>query len=176
MRGNSDDGCQHRLLANPAIEERLDFVAAFLMDDGLNRKIRGLLGQIGDLERLISRISMPFTNVADIVRLRSSLQPLPHLAALFDQDQNQALTRLFDGFDALENLYELLVTHILESPKLKLNEGGYIKSGVDAELDRLKDLMKNGKQLIANMEAAEKTEPWNQLFKNRLQPSLRIFY
>lgn len=144
------------LVKKDAIDKRLANVASFITQDNLGRKIRELLVKVGDLERIISRISMPLTNIADVVRLRNSLQPLPYLADLFSQNRDQILSKLFNGFDSLEDLYEMLLSQISESPRLKLNDGGYINTGVDTELDRLKDLMRNGKQLIANMEADQK--------------------
>ena len=146
------------LIKKANIDQRLDYVESLIAYDSLREKIRTLLNKVGDLERIISRVSMPLTNIADVVRLRTSLQPLPYLAALFRQAEGPILPKLFEGFDALDDLYELLIMQLSESPKLKLSDGGYINSGVNEELDRLKDRMKNGKQLIANMEADEKSK------------------
>ncbi len=144
------------LIRKAEIDRRLDYVESFVAQNDLCEKIRELLRKVGDLERIISRISLPLANIADVVRLRTGLQPLPYLAERFRQAKGANLPKLFEGFDELHDLYELLIAQLAESPKLKVGEGGYINSGVDEELDRLRDTMKNGKQLIANMEAEER--------------------
>ena len=146
------------LIRKPEIDQRLEYVHSFIAHDDLRRKIRDLLQKVGDLERIISRISMPLAGIADMLRMRTGLQPLSCLAALFQETREPPLKTLFAGFDPLGDLYEMLVARLQESPKLKLGEGGYINFGVDEELDRLKELTKNAKRLIANMEADEKAK------------------
>ncbi len=146
------------LLKKAGIEERLDGVQVFLEQDLLMDKMRKTLSHIGDLQRIIARISMPLSNVSDLVRLRESLAPLSELAALFRQLETTPLAKTVKDFDPLKDLHRLLETHILPEPARKLKGGGFIQSGIDEVLDRLKELMKNGKQHIANMEADEKAK------------------
>ena len=138
------------------IENRLDCVQGFLEQDLQADKIRAILSKIGDLERIISRISLPITNIQDIVRLRESLAPLPDLESHIQELKSEALLKKASGFDALSDISELLYSHILPNPSKKLKEGGYICPGIDDRLDELKKLMRNGKQFIANMESNEK--------------------
>lgn len=141
-----------------SIEQRLDGVQGFVAQESITEKIRSILVKIGDLERIITRISLPLTNIVDLIRLRESLEPLKLLNELFKKLESPALTELVKNFDPLDDLYNLLETHILAEPSKKLKDGGFIKLGIDERLDKLKELMKNGKQLIANMETDEKSK------------------
>jgi len=146
------------LRKKPEIESRLDCVQAFLEQDLLADKIRTALSKIGDLERIITRISLPIASVLDLVRLRESLTPLSELETLFREFESGTLFEKTSEFDPLLDIGELLNSHLLPNPSKKLKEGGYISSGIDERLDELKTLMRNGKQFIANMEADEKTK------------------
>ena len=146
------------LLKKKSIEERLDAVTTLLDQQGEAEKIRLVLSLVGDLERIIARIVMPNTNVLDLVRLRKSLEPLEQLPDLLEKLRSTALGDVVGDFDPLLDLKQLLEQQILDEPSLKIKEGGFIRAGVNERLDFLKNLMKNGKQLIANMEAEEKTK------------------
>ncbi len=145
------------LLKKDAIEQRLNCVTAFFEQSELLDKIRLILIKIGDLERIIARISLPNTSIADVVKLRHSLEPLVELKKEFNQLQSPQLKEMTGDFDPLDDLFQLLERYILPDPSVKIKDGGYIRLGVNKKLDRCKDLMKNGKQLIANMEAEEKS-------------------
>lgn len=140
------------------IEQRLDLVNSFLDQVSLTEKLREVLSHIGDMERLIARIVMPQTHINDLLKLRESLSPLAEFKSILQGSNNDGVLEIGNSFDALIDLWQLLETYILPEPSRKIKEGGYIKPGVDPKLDELKDLMKNGKQLIANMEAEERAQ------------------
>ncbi|NQU64929.1 MAG: DNA mismatch repair protein MutS [SAR324 cluster bacterium] len=138
------------------IEERLDQVSSFLDQASLMEKLRDVLTHVGDLERLIARIVMPQTHINDLLKLRESLSPLAQFKSVLQGSNNVKVLEIGHNLDALTDLSQLLKDHILPAPSRKIKEGGYIMPGVNPKLDELKNLMKNGKQLIANMEAEEK--------------------
>ena len=140
------------------IEERLNQVDSFLDQNPLTEKLRSVLSKISDLERLIARIAMPLTNISDLLKLRESLLPLTQFKSILQASTNEMVHDIGNHFDALTDLWQLLEQHLLPVPSRKIKEGGYIMSGVDPKLDELKNLMKNGKQMIANMEAEEKSK------------------
>lgn len=146
------------LLRKASIEQRLDATETFLEQPNELERTRLILIQVGDLERIMARISMPNTNIHDLVRLRKSLEPLEDLKLLFGQLKSDTLSDLTKDFDTLLDLYQLLEKQILDEPSVKVKDGGFIRQGVSKELDKLKNLMKNGKQVIANMEAQEKSK------------------
>ncbi|PCI23509.1 MAG: DNA mismatch repair protein MutS [SAR324 cluster bacterium] len=144
------------LLQKTQIERRLDSVDAFLKKQDLATAMRDIFAKIGDLERIIARIAMPATSITDLVRLRESLEQVQKLPEFFQDFDGSCLYQLVDAFDPLQELCRSLQEQILPEPKTKLKDGGYINFGVNEHLDELKHLMKNGKQLIANLEAQEK--------------------
>ncbi len=146
------------LLKKESIEQRLNATETFLEQPNELERVRLILSQVGDLERIMARISMPSTNIPDLVKLRKSLEPLEELKLLFNQLNSKSLNNLTKDFDSLKDLFQLLEKQILDAPSAKVKEGGFIRQGVDKKLDKLKNLMKNGKQLIANMEAEEKSK------------------
>ncbi len=144
------------LIKKEQIEERLAAVQTLVDSGSTLEKMRLVLSQVGDLERIIARISMPSTSVTDLVRLRSGLEPLEKLNDFFKQLQHTSLEKQVTNFDDLKDLYRLLKDQIVDEPSAKVKDGGFIRQGINKKLDKLNNLTKNGKQLIANMEAEEK--------------------
>ena len=146
------------LINKDAIEERLSRVESLIQEPAVVENLRLVFRSIGDLERIITRIVLPGTSIPDLVRLRHSLEAvrkLPQYLAKLDKGNFKIL---LSDFDDLQKTHDLLVEQLMEEPCLKIKEGGFIKTGVNEQLDKLKSLMKNGKQHIANLEAKEKKE------------------
>lgn len=139
-----------------AIRHRLTIVDALIKQISIVKEIRDILNRIGDLERLISRITMPNANIFDLVKLRESIDVMRKLKIKFNELNGHEIQSVVSEFDDLSDIYELLISYILDAPKNKIKEGGFINHGINDQLDHFRDLMKNGKQLIANMEAQEK--------------------
>ncbi|MDH4120756.1 MAG: DNA mismatch repair protein MutS [Deltaproteobacteria bacterium] len=144
------------LLNHAAVEERLDAVEELKSDLMALDKLREALSQVGDLERVVGRVALPLAGVADVMALRQALhalQGLPqHLAWLV----SGLLAGLARSFDPMEDVWRYLQGRFLEDPALKLTEGGYIAAGVIPELDRLRELSGNSRQVIAQLEARER--------------------
>jgi len=138
------------------IENRLDLVSSMTKEFTLLKNIRLDLTKIGDLERIITRISLPTSLIQDFIYLRQSLKPLKYLKEYFSQFKDPKLIDKTVSFDPLEDLHLFLENHFLDEPTKKINDGGYIRSGIDPELDELRNLMQNDKQIIANIEAEQR--------------------
>ena len=147
------------LLELGAITRRLDRVSAFVSQVPLTQELRLSLKEIGDLERTLARISLSGCTVQDLIRLKRGLAPLEGIKALLGKAQGSGLEKYTQPFDSLADLFHLLDCQLVESASgVKLTEGGYIAPGVDEQLDRLRGLARDGKQLIANLEAKERRE------------------
>jgi DNA mismatch repair protein MutS len=151
------------------IKQRLDAVEGMVRDlvgrEELRRSMEGIL----DLERLLSRVTLEAANPRDLLALASSLAKLPGvrsaLAHLSDssrgpratsaEDQDR-LKYLHEQCDELTDLRERIVSSLEDEPPLSLADGGVIRSGVDATLDELRDLSRNSKQYIAQIEQRER--------------------
>jgi DNA mismatch repair protein MutS len=75
---------------------------------------------------------------------------------IFTEKSTGRSTRISTGFDAMEDLHELIVKAIVEEPPVNFAEGGVIRAGVDAELDELRELGRSGRQALAAIEERER--------------------
>ena len=151
------------------INLRLDAVEGMVNDlvgrEELRRSMEGIL----DLERLLSRVTLETANPRDLLALAMSLAKLPSVRASLRQlldpssqpraastDAPGRLQILHEQCDELTDLHDRIVSSLEDEPPLTLADGGVIRSGVDAALDELRDLSRNSKQHIAQIEQRER--------------------
>src|SRR5262245_51232575 len=139
------------LLRVEDIRARLGAVKELVEDEALCGQLQELLKLIFDLERALARVGAGRANARDLVGLRTSLQPLPKLAAL--KFKAKGLSSLRIGTHA--ELASFLSKALQDDPPHLLTEGGIIRRGFDPELDKLHSISTDGKSWIANFEAAE---------------------
>jgi DNA mismatch repair protein MutS len=138
------------------INDRLDSVTFFFKNSGLRKKIRDLLTQVYDLERLNSRMILGTGNARDLVAMKQSLANLPALHALLGQCDTKKLINLHDTFDILDDLHKLLESAIHPDPPVTLREGNIIREGYNKELDDLITILRDGKKMILGLETKER--------------------
>ncbi|HWP02595.1 MAG TPA: DNA mismatch repair protein MutS [Gemmatimonadaceae bacterium] len=140
-----------------AIRARLDAVGA-LFDAPLARAaLRRELAGIRDIERLAGRAAAGRATPRDLRALGESLHKLPQLRELLCQvDAAGLLASIAGGWDDCSDVTAVLLGTLVERPAMAVGEGDVIASGVDAELDQLRQLRDGGKQAIAAIQAAER--------------------
>jgi len=168
------------------IEERLDAVAALKARTVAREEIRQELEGILDLERLTSRITLGVATPRDLLALRGSLEKIPRVRAMMQEameaeeakeDTGHATPRELAGFadqpsgttsgggrmaalreqmDELTDVRELIARGIADDPPAMPNQPGVIRRGFHGELDELRDILKQGRQIIASMEERER--------------------
>ena len=138
-----------------AITRRLDAVAAFREDDVLRDRVREDLRGVHDLERLLARAASGAGNARDLAALRDSLAIAPALLARL-ADAAPVLQVLAATADTLPDLLAQLAAALMDAPPLSVREGGMIRPGYHAELDRLRRAATEGKDWIAALETAER--------------------
>jgi DNA mismatch repair protein MutS len=144
------------LLSVTAINKRNSAVAA-LVDNTIGREeLCEAMSGLGDLERLIGRITYGTAGGRDLAALRSAIEKLPAIAGQLAAFSDRRLKELMDQLDLLPDVGELISSAICDEPPFSVREGGFIREGYDAEVDRLRGVMDGGKGLIANIEAQEK--------------------
>ena len=144
------------LLDKEELIRRLDAVEE-LKEHAISREeIREYLTSVYDLERLISRITYQSANPRDLIAFRNSLEMLPHIQCILGDMHAPLLKELYDGFDTLKELCELIRASIDEEPPLAMKEGGIIKTGYNEEVDRLRNAKTEGKSWLAEVEAEER--------------------
>jgi DNA mismatch repair protein MutS len=138
------------------INQRLDAVERMTNDVVAREELRRSLDGILDLERLLSRVTLETANPRDLLALAASLGKLPIVrAALVHIDANRLQT-LHTQCDELVDLHTRIVSTLEDEPPITLNDGGVIRTGVDSPLDELRDLSRNSKQYIAQIEQRER--------------------
>ena len=138
------------------IHARQDAVAVAAADtiarEELRRKLEGVL----DLERLLSRVTLETANPRDLLALANSFAHIPEIKQGLMRLPAARLQQLNASIDSLTDLRERIDATIIPEPPLSFNDGGVIGFGVNAELDELRDLNRNSKQYIAQIEERER--------------------
>ncbi|MEW6502315.1 MAG: DNA mismatch repair protein MutS [Thermodesulfobacteriota bacterium] len=139
------------------INQRLDAVETLHRDPGLRQEVRDSLAKVYDLERLNSRVVLGSANARDLTALRVSMEQLPQLKARLATTSG-LLGEIHHRLDELADLRDLLSRTIREDAPVTLRDGKLIKEGYHAELDELIAILRDGKALIAGLEAAERAK------------------
>jgi DNA mismatch repair protein MutS len=138
------------------ISLRLDAVEAgvksFVDREELRRSLDGVL----DVERLLSRVTLETANPRDVLALCASLGRTPRIKTALARLSAARLQELNTLLDEMADLRQRIEATIVPEPPLTLAEGGVIQPGVDAELDELRNLSRNSKQYIAQIEERER--------------------
>ena len=138
------------------INLRLDAVEAATGDTIAREELRRSLDGILDVERLLSRVTLEAANPRDVLALAASLARVPGVRARLAGFSAQRLRELHAAIDELTELRERIEATIIPEPPILLNDGGVIAAGVDSTLDELRNLNRNSKQYIAQIEDRER--------------------
>ncbi len=148
-----------RPLVDPdAIEARLSAVDALVKDPERRQRVRGLLDETYDLERLTARVASLKANARDLVALRETLLRVPALLHVLQgaAEVTPDLARIASGLDPHDDLASLLGRALVDDPPVTLKEGGMIRPGYDPALDALRELASGGKRWLAEFETRER--------------------
>ncbi|MFZ0807768.1 MAG: DNA mismatch repair protein MutS, partial [Candidatus Sulfotelmatobacter sp.] len=138
------------------INARLDAVAAAVKDLIAREELRRALDGILDLERLLSRVTLETANPRDVLALAASLGKIPSVRAATRKLPAPRLTVLEAALDELGDLRARIEQTIVPEPPLSFADGGIIATGLDRELDDLRELSRNSKQVLAQIEQRER--------------------
>jgi DNA mismatch repair protein MutS len=138
------------------IEARLGAVAEAAGDLRQREMLRQAMNGLLDLERLLGRIALDSAGPREVVSLGATLQCLPGLQQATKHFKSPCWNVLARGFDALEDLYEKIAQTIADEPPVTLADGGFIRTGINAELDELRELSRSGRQALAAIEERER--------------------
>ncbi|MBF2079272.1 MAG: DNA mismatch repair protein MutS [Synechococcales cyanobacterium T60_A2020_003] len=144
------------LLDLQAIGDRQETIAELVTNGTLRQTLQHLLKQIYDLERLTGRAGSGTANARDLVALADSLARLPDLADLVASATSPYLTVLQTVPPELEKLGLHLKAHLHDNPPIILTEGNLIRSGVNEQLDHIRQQVDEDQQWIAQLEVTER--------------------
>ena len=138
------------------IKKRHDSVEELLKNKKIRKDLNDNLREIGDLERLISRICTGRATPREVVAVKSSLKKLPSIKQLLEKLKVATLINISEQINPLENIVEKISSAIIDSPPAAVNEGGIIRNGFSPELDELRDISLHGKEWIATYQQKER--------------------
>ncbi len=138
------------------ITARLGGVEAFYLDTEWRDRMRRRLAAIYDLERLNSRVVLGSANGRDLLAISRSLAELPVLKQLAGTVDSDLVRRIGEEIDELAEIRQLIEAAINEEAPITLREGNLIKEGYNSELDELIAILRDGRSLIASLEASER--------------------
>ncbi len=153
------------LLDEKEIEERLSAVDELKTQISLQEELRDALGQMYDIERLISRISLGSVNGRDLHSLKDSLHLIPDVKTQLQNCGSTLLVSLDDTLDPLPDLIALIEHGIHPNPPATIREGDIINDGYSEELDELRQIVGQGKDWIAAMQEEERKSSGIQSLK-----------
>ena len=144
------------LLYKDAIEKRLDAIEAINKELIVREELREYLNTIYDLERLLTRIALNTANPRDLLAFKTSIQYLPDIYNLLRELPCERINEIYEDYDSLEDLYDLLEQAIVEEPPVSIKEGGIFKQGYRDEIDELRLAKTECKTWLADLESKER--------------------
>jgi DNA mismatch repair protein MutS len=143
------------LLDVPSIRARQSGVG-YLVNDGLLRpELRAALKPLGDLERLVNRVTTGTAQPRDLAAIRATLARLPGVVNILPGEESP-LADLVEQFDVCKDEHELLVAALEDDPPATLQNVGVVRPGFSAELDGVVERSRHAREWIANLEAVER--------------------
>lgn len=149
---------EYPLLNPKKINDRLDAVANLVSDFSLRNNLREQLKEIYDFERLLTRMEVGTANARDMNALKSSLYVLPTIKKSLAKATAKLLANIHQKISTYDDLVVLIDKAIVEDPSFSIREGGFIKDGYNQELDEYRNISKNSKRLLQQMEEDEKNK------------------
>ena len=150
------------------IQERLNIVEQAKQQKALRKKMRESLAQVGDLERLISKLAMRRIGPRELQQLNRSLKLMPLIQDTLQQANHAQLDSLAKQIHLCAWVVEKLDKMLVPEPPVLANKGNVIKEGVDASLDELRKIAFGGKDYLLQLQKKEQERTGI--------PSLKIAY
>ena len=144
------------LIQKNEIELRLNSIKELTDNYQILEKLTQDLDGIYDLERILGKITYESATARDLAFLRSSLQRLPELKDDISTLQAEYFNKLYENFDVLADLEEILTNAIVDDPPVSVREGGLIQDDFNEELDELRQARKEGKDWITSLQKKER--------------------
>ena len=155
----------HPLKDKEEIDKRLDAVEELSQSFFVADELREELKNVYDIERLLTKITSGIASPKDVSSLRNSLKVLPKIKKLLGEFHSKLLSQTAENFDDLYDIYCEIDRILVENPPFTSKEGGLIKSGVNEELDKLREIKENGEKILKQLEEKERKRTGIQSLK-----------
>lgn len=137
------------------IQERLNAVQTFVEKETLRSELRELLSNMGDIERIVSKVAVGKVSPKEIKQLQRNLALITPIKNLLFSDKSKALNRISEQLNPCKSLIELIDTTLDEDPANQIGKGAVINKGVDDELDELRNIAFSGKEYLDQLQQRE---------------------
>ena len=138
-----------------AIEERLHVVDYLVRNRDLSIALLPQIRAIGDLERLISKVSVGRINPRELQQLKRSLGAIGQIREMCGRAEDAAFKQMAEQLNPCQSIYERIGREIVEEPPVKVDKGGVIAQGVNDELDELRNMAGSGKDYLVDLQRRE---------------------
>lgn len=137
------------------INERLDVVEFLVNNEEISFELEQRLREIGDMERLISKVAVAKVNPKEVIHLRRMLLQISPIRQLLAKSEAAALKKMNDQLNGCEHLIQLIEKTLEEEPAGQIGRGPVIRAGFDTELDELRNISTNGKDYLEQLQERE---------------------
>ena len=137
------------------INERLNTVEYFILQTDLRKQLALAIKACGDVERLVSKLPLKKINPREVLQLAKGLQQVDLIKLQLSQSNNDYLKRLADALNPCYFIVEKIIGEINEAPPIAINKGSVMKTGVNTDLDELRNIATGGKEYLIGIQQRE---------------------
>jgi len=137
------------------VNERLDVVQYLVENEVVRDEMSGLIRQIGDLERLVSKVAVNRINPREVVQLKRALTAIDPLRELCNKSGCPPLMQIAEQLNPCKLIADKIGEEINNDPPVQLNKGNVIASGISEELDDLRRILYSGKDYLTDLQNRE---------------------
>ncbi len=138
-----------------SIGGRLDVVDYFFREPEFKQLVEEQLHQMGDLERIISKVSVGRVSPRDVVQLKTALQAIEPVKEALGRATDETLRRIGEQLNLCASIRDRIAREVQDDPPLLVGKGGVIADGVNAELDELRHIAFEGKDYLLKIQQRE---------------------
>ena len=144
------------LLKSGKIVKRQNCIEELINNFDLHSKLKEMLSDITDIDRIIAKVSNFSINPKEMLTLKKCIKLLPDIKKVLIQFNSSLFKDIYDNFDVLDDIYDLIENSISDEAGITLKDGSIIKEGYNKEVDDLKYLKNNAKECLLDIEKNEK--------------------
>jgi DNA mismatch repair protein MutS len=137
------------------VNERLDVVQFLLENNKVKDELAALIRQVGDLERLISKVAVGRINPREVVQLKNALKSTGPIREICNSSNCPPLIKLAEQLNPCRTIADKIETELNNDPPVQITRGNAIARGVSEELDELRTILYNGKDYLADLQSRE---------------------
>lgn len=138
-----------------SINDRLNTVEYFLRNNELKHDLGIYLKQIGDLERIISKVALGRINPREVISLKQALSAIEPVKEICNKANIKSLNNIGEQLNPCKSIKDRIEREIQPDPPTQLNKGGVIAKGVNNELDDLRNISFTGKDYLLQLQQKE---------------------